>query len=205
MVPYSPHGNDLKGPAPRAFQGAAWTQLAALPQSLSTRLPLTRTMAPGVVILMGSKSDLPVAESAVAVLRELEVPYTLTVASAHRTPDRVKAVVEGSDAYVFIAIAGLSAALPGSVAALTQRPVIGVPVSGKVNLDAVLSVVQMPPGVPVAAVGLDRGDNAAILAVEILALCDEPLAERLRAMRDRRARQVENHAAEVEASHGGGE
>jgi 5-(carboxyamino)imidazole ribonucleotide mutase len=161
-------------------------------------------MAPGVAIIMGSKSDMPVAERAVAVLRELEVPYTLTVASAHRAPDRVKAVIEASQAHVFIAIAGLSAALPGAVAALTQRPVIGVPVSGKVNLDAVLSVVQMPPGVPVAAVGLDRGDNAAILAAEILSLSDEALAGRLGAMRDRKARQVEDHAAEVEASHGGG-
>jgi 5-(carboxyamino)imidazole ribonucleotide mutase len=153
---------------------------------------------------MGSKSDMPVAERAVSVLRELEVPYTLTVASAHRTPDRVKEVVEGSGAEVFIAIAGLSAALPGAVAALTQRPVIGVPVSGKVNLDSILSIVQMPPGVPVAAVGIDRGDNAAILASEILALGDEDLARRLRALRDRKARQVEDHAREVEAGHGGG-
>ena len=161
-------------------------------------------MAPGVAIIMGSKSDLPVAERAVSVLRELEVPYTLTVASAHRTPERVRSLVEGSDAHVFIAIAGLSAALPGAVAALTQRPVIGVPVSGKVNLDAVLSVIQMPPGVPVAAVGLDRGDNAAILAAEILALGDGALAGRLAQMRGRKARLVEEHAAEVEASHEGG-
>jgi 5-(carboxyamino)imidazole ribonucleotide mutase len=153
---------------------------------------------------MGSKSDMPVAEKAVSVLRELEVPYTVTVASAHRTPERVKQLVEGSDADVLIAIAGLSAALPGAVAALTERPVIGVPVSGKVNLDAVLSVVQMPPGVPVAAVGLDRGDNAAILAAEIIALKDEGLRGRLRAMRERKARLVEEHASEVEDVHGGG-
>jgi 5-(carboxyamino)imidazole ribonucleotide mutase len=152
---------------------------------------------------MGSKSDMPVAERAVSVLKELDVPYTLTVASAHRTPERVKALVEGSDADVLIAIAGLSAALPGVMAALTERPVIGVPVSGKVNLDAVLSVVQMPPGVPVAAVGLDRGDNAAILAAEILALGDEALRGRLLEMRGRRARQVEDHAREVETTHGG--
>ena len=154
---------------------------------------------------MGSKSDMPVAKKAVSVLAELGVRYTVTVASAHRTPERVKGIVEDSDAHVFIAIAGLSAALPGAIAALTRRPVIGVPVSGKVNLDAVLSVVQMPPGVPVAAVGLDRGDNAAILAAEILALSDKGLANRLSEYRADRAQQVEEHAIEVEAMSEGGE
>ena len=154
---------------------------------------------------MGSKSDMSVAEKAIKVLTELKVPFTVTVASAHRTPDRVKGIVRESDADVFIAIAGLSAALPGVVAALTRRPVIGVPVSGKVNLDAVLSIVQMPPGVPVAAVGLDRGDNAAILAAEILALHDDGLAERLRDLRKRWIETVEEHAIEVEAFSGGGD
>ena len=148
---------------------------------------------------MGSKSDMPVAERAIKVLAELRVPYQITVASAHRTPERVEAIVKESDADVFIAIAGLSAALPGVVSSLTRRPVIGVPVSGKVNLDAVLSIVQMPPGVPVAAVGLDRGDNAAILAAEILALHDEGLADRLREMRKKKADEVAEHAIEVEA------
>ena len=138
------------------------------------------------------------------VLSELKVPFTVTVASAHRTPDRVKGIVKESDADVFIAIAGLSAALPGVVSALTMRPVIGVPVSGKVNLDAVLSIVQMPPGVPVAAVGLDRGDNAAILAAEILALHDDALAERLRDLRRQWIKKVEEHALEVEALSEGG-
>ena len=166
-------------------------------------------MAPSVCIIMGSKSDMPVAEKAIKVLTELRVPYTVTVASAHRTPDRVKGIVKESDAHVFIAIAGLAAALPGVVSALTRRPVIGVPVSGKVNLDSVLSIVQMPPGVPVAAVGLDRGDNAAIgkpgarnaaiLAAEILALHDDALAERLRDLRKRWVQKVEEHAIEVEA------
>jgi 5-(carboxyamino)imidazole ribonucleotide mutase len=160
-------------------------------------------MAPGVSIIMGSKSDLPVAEKAIKVLTELRVPFTVTVASAHRTPDRVKAIVKESDADVFIAIAGLSAALPGVVSALTRRPVIGVPVSGKVNLDAVLSIVQMPPGVPVAAVGLDRGDNAAILAAEIIALHDDALAERLRDLRRKWTERVEEQALEVEAVSGG--
>jgi 5-(carboxyamino)imidazole ribonucleotide mutase len=163
-------------------------------------------MAHSVCIIMGSKSDMPVAEKAIEVLTELHVPYTVTVASAHRTPERVKGIVKDSKAHVFIAIAGLSAALPGVVSAMTRKPVIGVPVSGKVNLDAVLSIVQMPPGVPVAAVGLDRGDNAAILAAEILALHDEGLRERLRDLRKRWVQKVEEHAIEVEAlSEGGGE
>jgi 5-(carboxyamino)imidazole ribonucleotide mutase len=157
----------------------------------------------GVTIIMGSRSDLPIADRAVAVLRELGVPHTVTVASAHRTPERVRAMVEASDADVFIAIAGLSAALPGAVAALTDRPVIGVPVSGRVNLDSILSIVQMPPGVPVAAVGLDRGDNAALLAAQILAVGDPALRRRLSERRARAAEEVDRHAREVEAGAGG--
>ena len=132
-----------------------------------------------VMILMGSKSDLPVAEKGIAILKKFGVGYELFVASAHRTPKRVEELVTKSDADLFIAIAGLSAALPGVVASLTARPVIGVPVSGAVNLDALLSVTQMPPGIPVAAVGLDRGDNAAILAVEILSVGTPALRKKL--------------------------
>jgi 5-(carboxyamino)imidazole ribonucleotide mutase len=150
---------------------------------------------------MGSKSDHPVAERAVKVLFELDVAHTLTIASAHRTPERLRRLVETSNADVFIAIAGLSAALPGAVAALTEKPVIGVPVSGKVNLDSVLSVVQMPPGVPVAAVGLDRGDNAALLAAEILALKDPDLSRRLK---ERRVRVAEEIARQASQFDGGG-
>ena len=128
---------------------------------------------------MGSKSDMPVAEKAEKILRNFTVDYDITVASAHRTPDVLKKIVEKSTADVFIGIAGLSAALPGSIAAHTTKPVIGVPVSGKVNLDSILSIVQMPPGIPVAAVGLDRGDNAALLAVEILSICDKKLKEQM--------------------------
>ena len=132
-----------------------------------------------IQIIMGSKSDMPIAEKAKKILNELDVKYDITVASAHRTPDVLKDTVEKSDADVFIGIAGLAAALPGSIAAHTTKPVIGVPVSGKVNLDAILSIIQMPPGIPVAAVGLDRGDNAALLAVEILAIKDKKLERRL--------------------------
>lgn len=131
-----------------------------------------------VIIVMGSTSDQPVAQKAQDMLERLGIAYETVVASAHRTPDKVEALAE-SDADVFIAIAGLSAALPGSLAAHTLKPVIGVPVSGKVNLDAILSIVQMPPGIPVAAVGLDRGDNAALLAAEILGLQDEKVRQRL--------------------------
>ena len=132
-----------------------------------------------IQIIMGSKSDMPVAEKAKKILEEFDVKYDITVASAHRTPDVLKDIVEKSDADVFIGIAGLAAALPGSIAAHTIKPVIGVPVGGKVNLDAILSIIQMPPGIPVGAVGLDRGDNAALLAIEILAIDDKKLMKKL--------------------------
>ncbi len=143
-----------------------------------------------VHIIMGSKSDESVAEKAIKILEEFNVPYEVTVASAHRTPDYLKDVVENSDADIFIGIAGLSAALPGSIAAHTVKPVIGVPVSGKVNLDAILSIVQMPPGIPVGAVGLDRGDNAALLAIEILSISDGNLSRKLLEYRENMKRKV---------------
>jgi len=132
-----------------------------------------------VLVLIGSRSDEAVAEKATGILKQFEIPHEVVVVSAHRTPDKLVEIVKNSEASVFIAIAGLSAALPGAVAAQTTKPVIGVPVSGKVNLDSILSIVQMPKGIPVAAVGLDRGDNAALLSVEILALNDSKLAEKL--------------------------
>lgn len=143
-----------------------------------------------VSIIMGSKSDLPVAEKAIAILKKFDVEFEIAVASAHRTPHRVEELVSSSDADVFIAIAGLSAALPGVVASFTVKPVVGVPVSGAINLDALLSVVQMPPGIPVAAVGMDRGDNAAVLAVEIIALNDENLRSKLLDYRREQAEKV---------------
>ncbi len=135
-----------------------------------------------VVLLLGSASDKPVAAKAEQVLAQLDISHATHVASAHRTPRRVVELVEGSDASVFIAVAGLSAALPGVVAAHTRKPVIGVPCtsdSSPGNLDSLLSVVQMPPGVPVAAVGLGRGENAALLAARILALGDDAIAAAL--------------------------
>jgi len=134
---------------------------------------------------MGSKSDTPIAEKAKKILDEFDVDYEINVASAHRTPDVLKELVQTSDADVFIGIAGLAAALPGSIAAHTTKPVIGVPVSGKINLDSILSIIQMPPGIPVAAVGLDRGDNAALLAIAILSVKDEYLTKKLEDYRER--------------------
>jgi len=151
-----------------------------------------------IQIVLGSKSDMKVAEKAIAVLKELNVPYKLNIASAHRTPELVDKLVAESDSEVFIAIAGLSAALPGAIAARTTKPVIGVPVSGTVNLDSILSVVQMPPGIPVAGVGLDRGDNAALLAAEILALKDGKIAKSLTAYRQRLKDSVIKDSKEVE-------
>ena len=132
-----------------------------------------------IQIIMGSSSDMFVAEKVKAILEEFKVTYDIKIASAHRTPEGLKKLLEESDADVFIGIAGLSAALPGIIAAHTIKPVIGVPVSGKVNLDAILSIIQMPPGIPVGAVGLDRGENAALLAIEILAVCDKKLTKNL--------------------------
>ncbi len=143
-----------------------------------------------VSIIMGSKSDMPVADKAIAILRKFGVQFDIAVASAHRTPRRVEDLVIGSDADVFISIAGLSAALPGVVASYTVKPVIGVPVSGSINIDALFSIVQMPPGIPVAAVGMDRGENAAVLALEIIALNDADLRDKLIQYRKEQAEKV---------------
>jgi len=145
---------------------------------------LSYAMPVDVLIVLGSKSDSDVGKKAASVLDEFGIGYEMVVASAHRTPDLLRDLIRNTTARVFIAIAGLSAALPGTIAAHTTKPVIGVPVSGKLNLDAVLSVSQMPPGVPVAAVGLDRGENAGILAAEILALANERLADKLKDHRE---------------------
>ncbi len=151
-----------------------------------------------VQIVLGSKSDMKVAERAVTILKELGVKYKVNIASAHRTPELVDRLVSEANAEVFIAIAGLSAALPGVIAARTIKPVIGVPVSGAVNLDSILSVVQMPPGIPVAGVGLDRGDNAALLAAEILALKDDSVKKSLVKYRQRMKDKVIQDSKDVE-------
>ena len=122
-----------------------------------------------VSILTGSKSDSEIAERSSKVLDDAGVDYEIRVISAHRNPVELDEYISKSDAEVFITIAGLSAALPGVVASKTNKPVIGVPVSAKLGgLDALLSIAQMPPGVPVACVGIDNGANAAHLALRIL-------------------------------------
>ena len=140
-------------------------------------------MKPIVSIIMGSTSDLPVMEKAALFLEQMEVPFEMNALSAHRTPTEVETFAAGAAGRglrVIIAGAGMAAALPGVIAAGTTIPVIGVPIKGMLDgLDALLSIVQMPPGIPVATVGVNGALNAAILAVEILALSDEALADRL--------------------------
>ena len=124
-----------------------------------------------IAIILGSKSDMQIADQVTGVLDESGENYDLQVISAHRDPEKLADYLKRSDALVFIAIAGLSAALPGVIASKTDKPVIGVPVSKKLGgLDALLSIVQMPPGVPVACVGIDNGKNAAHLAMRIIQL-----------------------------------
>lgn len=138
-----------------------------------------------VLILSGSESDRPVVDRIIQVLSAFNVEHRYEIASAHRNPDKVDMLVKNSAAEVFIAVAGLSAALPGVVASRTARPVIGVPVNAALNgLDALLSVVQMPPNVPVACVGIENGKNAGILAVQMLALKDSELERKLREFKE---------------------
>ena len=132
---------------------------------------------------MGSTSDLPVMEKAAQLLDKMEVPFEMNALSAHRTPAEVETFAreaKGRGLRVIIAGAGMAAALPGVIAAATTLPVIGVPIKGMLDgLDAMLSIIQMPPGIPVATVGVNGAMNAAILALEMLALSDEALAQRL--------------------------
>ena len=140
-------------------------------------------MKPLVSIIMGSTSDLPVMEKACKFLDEMQVPFEVNALSAHRTPDAVEQFAKGAKERgikVIIAGAGMAAALPGVIAASTTLPVIGVPIKGSVldGIDAMFSIIQMPPGIPVATVGVNGALNAAILAVEIMALADEELANK---------------------------
>lgn len=142
-------------------------------------------MQPIVSIIMGSTSDLPVMEKAAKFLDEMGIYFEMSALSAHRTPAEVEAFAREAKVRgikVIIAGAGMAAALPGVIAASTTVPVIGVPIKGMLDgLDALLSIVQMPPGVPVATVGVNGALNAAILAAEMLALADTQLAERVSA------------------------
>jgi 5-(carboxyamino)imidazole ribonucleotide mutase len=151
---------------------------------------------PSVAIICGSRSDLETVEKAVALLTDLDVPNELRIISAHRAPALLDRYVDGASARgvrVFICAAGLAAHLAGAVAARTAWPVIGLPMPGGVSggLDALLSTVQMPPGVPVATVGLGNARNAALLAAQMLAISDTALAERVEAFRADQTRAVE--------------
>jgi 5-(carboxyamino)imidazole ribonucleotide mutase len=124
---------------------------------------------PDIAVISGSKSDQAIVDKILARLMENGASYEHKILSAHRNPKDLERYIESSDARVFIGVAGLSAALPGYIASRTKRPVIGVPVSSKLGgLDALFSIVQMPPGVPVACVGIDSGENAALLALRML-------------------------------------
>jgi 5-(carboxyamino)imidazole ribonucleotide mutase len=140
-------------------------------------------MTPQVSIIMGSKSDLPVMEKAAEVLNNLKIPFEMNALSAHRTPKEVEEFtgsIESRGIKVIIAAAGMAAHLPGVIASMTKIPVIGVPIDRSLNgLDALLSIVQMPPGIPVATVGINSAQNAGILASQILGLSDKKIAERL--------------------------
>ena len=146
-----------------------------------------------VAIIMGSDSDWSVMKSAADVLKNFSVDVELKVASAHRTPQKVHDFVKHSDAQIFIAAAGMAAHLAGVVASLTTKPVIGVPINSEPfkGLDALLSTVQMPGGVPVATMAVNGAKNAALFATEILALQDETLAKKLISYREQMAAEVE--------------
>lgn len=146
-----------------------------------------------VAIIMGSASDWGVMRAAVETLKNFSVEFEVTVASAHRTPQKVHDSVKSSDAQIFIAAAGMAAHLAGVVASLTTKPVIGVPISSEPfkGLDSLLSTVQMPGGVPVATMAVNGAKNAALFAVEILALQDAELAKKLIAYREQMAETIE--------------
>jgi len=146
-----------------------------------------------VAIIMGSASDWSVVKSADDTLKSFGVEVELIVASAHRTPQRVHDFVKNSSAQIFIAAAGMAAHLAGVVASLTTKPVIGVPISSEPfkGLDALLSTIQMPGGVPVATMAINGAKNAALFAVEILALQDDELAKKLISYREHMAAEIE--------------
>ena len=146
-----------------------------------------------VAIIMGSDSDWHVMKSAVETLKSFNVEFELTVASAHRTPQKVHDFVKNSSAQIFIAAAGMAAHLAGVVASFTTKPVIGVPINSEPfkGLDSLLSTVQMPGGVPVATMAVNGAKNAALFAVEILALQDETLAKKLISYREQMAAEID--------------
>ena len=158
-------------------------------------------MKPLVSIIMGSTSDLPILGKAAEFLDSMEIPFEMNALSAHRTPAQVEEFArnaEGRGIKVIIAAAGMAAALPGVIAAMTNLPVIGVPISSTLQgADALLSIIQMPPGIAVATVGIDGAKNAAVLAAQILALSDPDLAQRFASYRNTLSDKIVKANAEL--------
>lgn len=152
-------------------------------------------MKPLVSIIMGSTSDLPVMEKACKWLEQYEIPFEVNALSAHRTPAAVEKFAKEAKERgikVIIAGAGMAAALPGVIAASTSLPVIGVPIKGMLDgLDAMLSIIQMPPGIPVATVGMNGAQNAAILAAQMMALGNEEIAKKVEAWKATLGQKIE--------------
>ena len=162
-------------------------------------------MNPIVSIIMGSTSDLPILEKAAQFFDEMGIPFEMNALSAHRTPQEVEQFARGAQARgvkVIIAAAGMAAALPGVIAANTTLPVIGVPVKGMLDgLDAMLSIIQMPPGIPVATVGVNGGLNAAILAAEMLALTDPEIAQKVADYKENLKNKIKKANEELKEVH----
>jgi 5-(carboxyamino)imidazole ribonucleotide mutase len=158
-------------------------------------------MKPVVSIIMGSTSDLPVMEKAAKFFDEMEIPFEINALSAHRTPERVEAfakVAKDRGIKVIIAAAGMAAHLPGVIASMTPIPVIGVPIDASLDgMDALLAIVQMPPGIPVATVGINGSLNAAILALQMIATGDEDLQKRLMAYKENLKGKIEKANEEL--------
>lgn len=158
-------------------------------------------MTPIVSIIMGSTSDLPVMQKAAEFLNSMEIPFEINALSAHRTPDLVEKFARTArdrGVKVIIAAAGMAAALPGVIAAMTPLPVIGVPLDATMGgKDALLSIVQMPPGIAVATVGINAAMNAAVLATQMVALTDKAVAERFDNYRSSLSKKIEKANADL--------
>ena len=162
-------------------------------------------MKPLVSIIMGSTSDLPVMEKACQFLNDMQIPFEVNALSAHRTPEAVEQFAKSAEERgirVIIAAAGMAAALPGVIAAQTTLPVIGVPIKGMLDgLDALLSIVQMPPGIPVATVGVNGALNAAILAAQMLALANPDIASRMADYKSTLGKKIEKANSDLAQLH----
>lgn len=158
-------------------------------------------MKPIISIIMGSTSDLPIMGKAAEFFDEMEIPFEINALSAHRTPERVEEFAKNAKARgikVIIAAAGMAAHLPGVISSMTTLPVIGVPISAKLDgMDALLAIVQMPPGIPVATVGIDGAQNAAILALQMIATGDETIQEKLVAYKESLKKKIEKANEEL--------